>query len=190
MPELEQAGTFRGRITQYGLSKKESGAHSVYIEVAIDEVYENGEWGDWREYGLTVTGDLWVIKKDGTLNDHQITALCDHAGWNGSFAAVTERQWEPRPVQVQVQANTYKDVMRYRINWINAYDAVPGGGNVSSDEAKLLEVEYGSQVRAICGNAARAAAKPDPAAGGPVKPAATPPTVTSDAEKADDDIPF
>ena len=197
MPELEQAGTFRGRITQYGLSQKTSGAHSVYIEVAIDEVFEDGEWGDWRAYELTVTGDLWVVKKDGTLNDRQITALCDYAGWDGSFAAVAEGRWKPTPVQVRVQENVYKDETRYRINWINAYDAVPGGGNVSADEAKKLEAKFGSQVRAICGNAVRAATKPDPAEGGPTKPAGgvstpkiTPPTVTSEAEKAADDIPF
>lgn len=167
---LQQAGTFRGRIVAYSLNEAESGATSIFLTVAIDEVFSEGEWYDWASYGFEVSGDMWVIKKDRSINERQVRALMDCAGWDGSIIDVTERRWEPRPVQIQVEEDSYKDELRYRIAFINAFDRTPGGGNVSAEKAQALHQQYGSQLRALATNAVRNAAPP-PADSGPVKPA-------------------
>lgn len=167
MPEVQQEGTFRGSITTFGLFEADSGATAVNITVAIEEVFDGGEWFDWREHGLSVSGGLYVIKKDGTLNERAIESLVKHAGWNKSFESIVDGTWTPNPVQVVVKADTYKNETRYRIAFVNGYDEVPSGGNVTAEKAKAYQQKYGAQLRALGGNVARNAAAPK---GAPAKP--------------------
>jgi len=169
MPELQQSGIFRGRISSYGLNKANSGAMSVAIRLAVDDVYSDGEWFDWSEHRFEAEGNIWLVKKDGTLNETQVRALVDHASWDGNLTSIVAGDWRPIPVQAVVDEDEYNGQVRYRINWINGYDSVPGGGNVSAEEAKTLQNQYGPQLRALAGNSQRNASVPG---GKPAKPAA------------------
>jgi hypothetical protein len=189
---LNEAGVFRGRITRYGLNEAESGARSVYLEVRVEEAWDaaSGEWVDWRGHEIETSGDIWIVKKNGQLNERQVRALIECAGWDGDLLSIAEGTWRPRPVQVVVGEDTYRDQTRYRINWINDYDRQPGGGNVDRDAAKELQKRYGSQLRAMAGNAKRngppeTSAQPSPEAKGPKSPQAPPA-----ADGAEDGIPF
>jgi hypothetical protein len=182
--QLTQAGNFRGRVVSYGLNSADSGAKSVYLTVVIEEIYHENQWWDWRKEELEVGGDIWIIKKDGSLNERQVRALIDCAGWDGSLVSIAEGLWQPKPIQVVVNEDTYNDETRYRINWINEYDRVPGGGNVSASDAKALQQKYGSQLRALAGNAKRNSTQPT---GEPTKP---PKTETSAAPQPSGEIPF
>lgn len=196
MSELQEAGNFRGRIVEYGLYEAESGAKAVTLKVAIDEYWDSGsqQWGDWRNEDLTTSGSIWVIKRDGTINSKQASALVEHAGWDTSFVSIANGTWKPTPVQVSVEPDVYKYETRYRINWLNGYDSTPGGGNVSLAQAKELEAQFGSQMRAIGGNVTRNA---PPATAAPLKTprgkAVAQPVPARPAEteqSPNDDIPF
>ena len=175
MAVLEQEGTFRGPIVDFGVNAADSGAKAVSLTVSIEDIYHEGVWVDWREYAMEVKGDIWIIKKDGLPNERQVRALAEYAGWDGSFVSLANGTWQPTPVQVQVQGDEYKGQTKFRIAWVNAYDSTPGGGgNVTPDAAKALEAQYGSQMRAIASSAKRSQAPPP--AGGPTKPVAKPKT--------------
>lgn len=193
--QIDREGTFRGNIVAATLREADSGAQAVSLTVAITEMWvpEESTWEDWRQYDVEASGDIWVIKKDTTVNEAQVRALVDHAGWDGRFASVLDGTWKPRPVQVVVQEDTYKDRTRYRVAWVNAHDGTPGGGNVSPEKAKALEAKYGAQMRALAGNSVRAAQKPATAAPPkPKQPTPTPqPMATGDGtDTGGDGIPF
>ncbi len=161
--DLEWAGTARGTILEYGLSQVESGAVAVNLVAKVDECWDAdaNAWVDYRSHDYRVRGDIWIVKKDGKPNQAQAQALIDFAGWDGSLEAITNGTWQPTPCSFVINEDTYKDVTRYRVSWLNAYDRTPGAiGNMTPDKVKVLQAQYGPQFRALAGNAKRAAAAP------------------------------
>lgn len=212
--QLQQAGTFRGTITEYGLFEPESGAVGVNIKASINEAWDSEaqSWVDWSEYDLETEGTAWIVKKGGGINQKSTESLIQYAGWDGSIESITNGTWKPTPCAFVVNEDNYRDEVRYRIAFINDHDRAPGGGgNVSPDRAKELSMQYGAQLRALAGNVARNAAPPagkpkppkaakPPMVGGPVtaearKALAKAKVTTSDPnamlqEDANDDVPF
>jgi hypothetical protein len=115
---------------------------------------------------------------------------------------MADGSWQPLPVRFSVKYDTFSDKGKFRINWIYEFDSEPGGGilgNVDPAGAKKWKAQFGAQIRAMTGNAAREAA-PKPA-GKPAAPAAqkprgraktapTPPPAPERQPGEDDDIPF
>jgi hypothetical protein len=193
---LQQEGTFRGAITGYGLYEAESGACSVKVTVKIDDIFHEGQWHDWRGEDMEAHGELWVIKKDGGINESSVKSLITAAGWDGSLLSLTEGTWQPQPVQIVVTADNYKDETRFRIAYINEYDRMPGGGNVTTGKAQELQTRFGSALRAVAGNLIRnqmpapASAPVKPKAAKPVKPAPQPVAEVAGVADTDDETPF
>jgi hypothetical protein len=185
--QLTQTGTFRGHIVNYGLTESQNKATAICITLQIEDIFDKGEWYDWREYDLEVSGDLWIIKKDGSLNEQQIRAVTQYANWDGNLLSVVNHTWEPSAIQVVVQENIFKENVSYRINWINAYDSIPGGGNITPDKAKELQSRYGSQLRAMVGNVVRNSSPP---ASKPTLPGKPLGTSSVKPESTPDAIPF
>lgn len=191
---IDRPGNFQCEFKEYGLTERESGAVAISVIAQITAQYndESGEWDDWKEYDVEARGDLYIIKKDGGLNNSQVEALCKYAGWSGSLAAIRDRTWTPTPCQVSIEGDEYKGVTRYKIGFVNAFDRTPGGvGNITDDKVKALEVKFGASLRAVAGSATHGTTKP---AG---KPAAPPrrnadkqpfpdPNATGDAEPMGD----
>lgn len=155
--ELNQTGDFRGEICSYKLQEYKSGAVAIAVLVDIHDAWnsETQEWNDWREHYLQVPGYLFVIKKNGTLNDVQVAALVSHVGWDGNLESITAQTWQPTRCQFSVTANTYEGDVSYRIAWINAYDSRPGTSSIDPTRSKELQNKFGSQLRAVAGNAVR-----------------------------------
>jgi len=199
---LEWEGVCRGVIVEHGLFEADSGAEAVNVVADIHDYYDTGltpdgtpiGWENCRNSEYQVEGSIWIIKKDGTINQSQAKSLMQFAGWDGDLAALDS--WRPTPCSFTIQKDTYRETIRYRIAWINGYDDTPGGGltNVSPDRAKELQGRYGSQFRALAGNVTRATV-PVPQAtvpvpqGAPVTPKPTKP-VTPKPGVPDDGIPF
>lgn len=186
--EITQEGTFRGRIVQYGLQEAKSGAVAAWIKVAVDEVYDNGEWGDWREYQVEAEGYIWIVGKDGELNKKACESLVRNAGWDGRFEAIEDQEWNPTPIGISVKADTYEGNTRYRIAFVNHFESTPGGG-LGADAVKKLSARYSSQLRALAGSSKQNATPPSN--GGPSKPPA-PAKAEEPAQTSipDEEIPF
>lgn len=169
--EADREGNFKCQIIEYGVKKMDSGAVGVTLKVRLMAHYnfETEEWVPWSEYDMEAWGTVWVIKKDGKLNKIGAESLIEHAGWDGYLESIVEHRWEPTDCQVSLKENTYEGKTTYPINYVNALDRVPGQlGNVDTDEAKSLDTQYGSALRAIAGTVR--ANKSAPANGKPPAP--------------------
>jgi hypothetical protein len=160
---MEWVGTARGRITDYGVKEFESGSVAISLVVHVSEYWdsESAQWTSCESDDFETTADIIIVKKDGTPNAGQVEALCRYANWNGDICAVAEKRWEPCPISFVIDAETYKNVTRYKINWIHPFDRQPGSvGNCSPEKARALSDRFGSAFRAISGNVQRNAAPP------------------------------
>jgi hypothetical protein len=168
--DIDREGDFQIQIREAGVQKYDSGATAIAViaNVLAQFNHETGEWDDWSQYDVVARGYLNIIKKDGTINKSQVESLCKHAGWNGSLAMIAEGEWKPTPCSCNIEANEYKDQVSYRIGFINAFDRVPGGlGTMKPEDAKSLDAQFGSAMRAIAGSATHGNTKP---AGKPSSP--------------------
>jgi hypothetical protein len=207
---IDRAGVFRATIQAYSLREEKSGAKGIAVESAMISEAWNSEtqaWEDWSQYDVDAEGVLYVVKKDGTVNQGTAESLIKYAGWNGDLEAVYAGTWIPTPCQIVVneeKPNDYHEKSRYRISFVNAFDSTPGKmGNVSAERAKELQNQYGAQFRALAGNNQRNAKAP---AGKPTlpPPAATPPVAprsvgeamkqfdaaVAPSDEKDDGVPF
>lgn len=162
MIPCDREGVFRASVVDYGVEEAESGAIAVVLQVKLLEWFGSldgspPEWHRWEQYDMEAEGRLWIIKKDGTINQSQAEALMAHAGWDGSFASIANATWNPTKFAVTIGTDEHKGKIRYRINWINDYNRTPGAvANITPDKAKALEAKYGSVLRALRGNIKRA----------------------------------
>jgi hypothetical protein len=131
---LKWAGSCRGQIIEYGLAEMDSGATAVNITARINEYWDTDEnvWTDCRTnksgeaIELETEGAIWIIKKDGKINQSQAESLMQHAGWDGNMTSIENGSWKPTPCSFVVNKDTYKDESRFRISWLNDYNREPG----------------------------------------------------------------
>lgn len=191
---VSQVGSFRGPIMEYGLFEADSGSVGINIKCAITDIFHEDDWLDYREYDLEVEGTIWIVKKDGSLNESGVQSLVKYAGWDGMLEAITSKTWQPDEISFSVEAATYKEKTRHKINFIGSWENPPGRmmGNVDEAKAKALASRFGSQLRAVIGNTKRNA--PPPAGSKPAPPKKSPPKAEPVAAAANgeggDGIPF
>ena len=172
-----------GEVLNYGLKKFEgSTSVAVALHVRLTELFHEGEW---FQVDQECYGDIWIIKKDNKgINQRSVESLVNHAGWDGNLESIANGTWEPTPFQVTTKADEYQGNVSYKINFVNGFNDKPrGGGSLGSataDDAKQLQNQWGSQLRALAGNRMR----PQPPAAS--KPAAPPrpPSKAADANAA------
>ncbi len=197
--DVDRIGNFRARIIEFGLKKaSESESVAVALTVHLTEMWDadTETWQKWDVYMMTAIGDMWIIKKDGTLNNRACESLVRCAGWDGTLESIAEKTWEPVDCQVKIGTDTYKGTTRFRIDFLNSFDSIPGKfEELAADKVQNLSQRFGSAIRAIAGTA-RANSTPAPN-GKPAKPkkAPAPPAPAPVAEHAgvaplDGDTPF
>ncbi len=195
---VDRVGSWRVEVTEYGLYKSDGGAWAITLKCHALEHYntEKKQWENWTQYGyVQIEGSLWVIGKDGSLNDRKARSLVQSVGWNGNFESIEDGSWQPTRCQVTTELNDYKGEERLQIGFVNDWDRVPGGGsNVTGVEASALQKKHGGALRALAGNITRNETAPQ---GTPVQPAPQPPAPTSverspndEFAEAADDRPF
>jgi hypothetical protein len=163
---LEWEGNIRGDIVEYGIREADSGAVAVSVKIYAREFW-NDETKSWEplEPPTATIGDIWVVKKDGTINTKQVEALCRYAGWDGNLSTISQNKWERTPCSAVVQREEYEDQVRWKISWLNAYDRAPGSlTSLTPDRMAALANKYGSSLRAAAGNAKRNASQEGPGA--------------------------
>jgi hypothetical protein len=173
--ELNWAGVARGKIVEYGSTSAESGAVSINVKCDVEEYFDpnTSEWVDVREQAFQSEGRIWIVKKDGTINQTQAQAVMAYAGWSGDIIDIHNNSWVPTPVSFTINLDKGRDgtTERYRISWLNDYNRTPGKlGTLNEEKARELQEQYGAQFRALAGNIQQA--KAPPPAG---KPKAPPP---------------
>ena len=200
MQACDRAGQFRAIITDYGLTESKDGAVGISVKATLTEWFDltsdnddgtRGSWLPWESYQMEAEGVLWIVgknEKGNKINELQVTALINHAGWDGNIASISGKTWQPTKCQIAIEEETYKGETRRRISFVNDYDRNPlGMGTVSSAKAAELQNRFGSQLRALAGNAKRNGTP----ANGNEMPAPPPPArQTVPAGASGDQIPF
>lgn len=190
MPELQTPGTFRGEIIEYDIRKgKESKSVGVWLKVRITEGFaeESGEW-ELIEDGQTwtVEGTLWVINKEGRTiifdtGPGPAEQLGMYAGWDLEFSSIANNTWEPATIQFSAQMDDYSK--KVRLKTIYEFGSLPTRAKVSVDTANTLDLEFGSQLRALV--------TPPAPKQPPIKKRPMPrPKPVVDGVEPSDDIPF
>lgn len=182
MPMIDREGTFKAQIQSYGLKEMETGSVAIAIRANLLACWNGEGWDeDWVQYDMEAAGDIWVVKKDGTINKPAVDSLVKCCGWDANLESILNETWKPSGCQVVVKANEYNGQISYKISFINALDRTPGAmSNVDANKAKQLQAKHGAALRALAGNAARNGAS-TPA----TKPAAPPPAAPKPAPKVD-----
>ena len=84
------------------------------------------KWDDWREYDMEVTGSVWLIKSDRSMNKKAAESLASCGGWNGTFASIEGKSWKPTPVGFSTEEHIYREQVSYRLRFLNTHSYTPG----------------------------------------------------------------
>lgn len=172
---LSEVGKFRGEIVDYELKEFDSGSVLVKLFIEVTEKLVDKNWQ--VEPSKEFVGDVWVVGRKG-LQKNACQNLMEHAGWSGSFQAITNREWHPTPIGFETEMNQQYGL---QLRYINSYESQ---GNSSTVSGKSLDEKLGGQVRSIKANAKFAEA--------PSKPFAKlqPQAQQAPAATPDEQIPF
>ncbi len=160
MIPVDREGYFRVRVTEFGLREEKTGSIGVTLKVHLLEILEHGDdgpfWAAWHQYDMEAEGTIYIIKKDGTVNQGQAEALMKYAGWDGNFDSIASNTWEPKNFSCNIEADEYKDKRRFKVGFVNSWDYTPGvRSNVDAAKAKALQSRFGQSLRALAANIGR-----------------------------------
>jgi hypothetical protein len=193
----DRAGTFRGRMTAPALLKGKDPSKSVGIAfiAQLREMwdFDANQWVPWSEYQQEAEGAVWIVKKDGSVNQLAVDSLVNCVDWSGNLCDIPDGTFVGGDCQFLIKEETYRDETMFKVAFINPYDSIPGGGgNMSADEARLVQSQIGSQLRAIASSVKRGAKKPDAGSKPPAPPKTRPPVNAPVSVEAggDGEIPF
>ena len=154
---MTEPGIYRARIIASNVEEKDTGSVRFGAQYEAYQYKEGGQWHD-LDTPETIFGDVWIVKKDGTLNDQSIKRLMEAIEWDGaSFSALADTDWSGTEVQITVGEEEYEGKVRPKMQWLNHRDFE--GGMKSSDATTLgsLDNRFGSQLRALSGGAKKPA---------------------------------
>ncbi len=147
---IDRAATFRGRIIDHGVSKSTGGFVQWVAELLALEIRDTDEdkWVDWTDYGdeygdeIKSYNILFGGNEKPTLSCQQVKVI---TGWDGrSFAALGAMDLTDTLIQFRTGYSTYEEKIRLGVEWIDAYDAVPGRSvkKLDAGELKGLDAEF------------------------------------------------
>lgn len=134
MGPIDREGTFRGTPVEWAVSETKNKYPQFVVRLMATEKWvETAEemealgvtepsWVPWAEYEQSMVGYLVLFNNDGPIfNYEQVQAAL---GWDGaSFSGLSEANHLDTTVLFRVEENTYQDVTRLQIAWIDEKDA-------------------------------------------------------------------
>ena len=168
MPSLvTNEGSYRGRIIESAVGMTSTGLPQFIFGVKALEWYDpdQKEWLAWEEYDEGITGYLCLFGKDGQplKNAEQVMKVF---GWDGtSFADLDDADLTGIDFQFRVTDEEYEGKTRRKVQWIDVYDATPGGslGTVEKLDAKkrdALDKQFGAALKKLSGGKVKTAKAP------------------------------
>ena len=105
---------------------------------------------------MEAEGTIYIVKKDGTVNQGQAEALMKFAGWDGNFDSIANNTWEPKNFSCNIESDEYKGKVRFKVGFVNDWNNMPGNrSNVDAAKAKSLQSRFGPSLRALAANVGR-----------------------------------
>lgn len=151
MSLIDRASTFRGRITDHGVSKSTNGYPQWVASLVALEIYdaEDQVWVDWSGYDVNeITAYLVLFGGKGeTLAVQQLKKI---TGWNGlAFSDLNSLDLSETKIQFRVEENTYEGKTRLQVAWVDEYDAEPGRTvrKLDPEDLKALDAQYANLLK-------------------------------------------
>jgi len=149
---IDRAGIFRGVPIEVGMEASErSPSIGLRIVMSVKECLnqQTNEWDDWDSYDVRASGTLWIIKKDGSINEMSAEMARDVLGWDGNLDAPDVGVLNP--CQFSVNQEDYNGTARFKIGFLNQWDYVPGHKIIDPDRLVAIKNQHGSKLRAFFG---------------------------------------
>ena len=144
MEQIDREGTFRGKITEFGVATTRNGFPQFTTRLLATEMYdeEKGEWAEW-DYDQGITAFLTLFGAKGET--FHVEALERALGWDdGDFATLGTSDWVGKVIQFRVQESDNPDYPGLRVKSIDAYDADPVRAlrTLDTSELKALNKQF------------------------------------------------
>jgi hypothetical protein len=159
MNAIDRPGTFRGKITDAGVSDTTNGFPQFVADLNAVEFYDEqtGEWVNWTEYGQSLRAYLVLYSKDKKTGEWvellNAKQLKKSLGWDGvSFVSLAEGNYADTLVMFRVEEEEYKGNKQLKVTWIDDADANPTRQLKKFDTAKLKALD--SQFAGVLGTKA------------------------------------
>lgn len=154
MAVIDREGRFTAQMLETSLFKAE-GTEAVAFNFHAALMHEavSNEWAALDPMP-DVRGAVWLVKKDGTINENAVKQLKEALGWDGDWNKLDGADHKWPDFQVDVQADTYNGKTTFKGTWLHHFEADPsqrGGKAMEPGEKKSLAAKYQAQTRAICG---------------------------------------
>ena len=143
-------GRYKAFAQSWGMtpsSKSGSSSRALNVEWVPFAWWSPGkaEWQDWSNpEARTVSGNLWLIGKNGQFIKRSIETLRDVMGYTGKdfsdFADTSK--WTPNRCQITVEPDEYNEKVRLRVAWINSLEG-GGGWHAGADDLKVMQDKFG-----------------------------------------------
>jgi len=140
---IDRPGTYRGRLTDYGVSETRNGYPQFVATLFALEYFneESGEYMPWEPYEQEITAYLVLYTKDKNdtwkelMNAEQLKKAL---GWNGTdFESLANGDYKDTIVMFRVESHTYQDKTSLQVQWMDVADANPLRTLPKYDASKL-----------------------------------------------------
>ena len=170
MNRLDRAGIFKAKPIAMGLKPgRETKSVAVWIEFHILAQRDGDGWVDWFDYeDHSIIGEFNIVKKDGTVNERGVANLAEVLDWNGDPDTIVGDPPDI-PVQITVGEETYNNVTRLKVQWLNSVDYQGGIQSATPEQVKQIKAQFGSLLRAAAGAARKPKADAKPKKASPPK---------------------
>lgn len=170
MSLVDRIGTYRGVITDHAVSVTTNGFPQLVAQLQGAEFYDDDEkvWVDWSDVDANEITAFLVLfggKDKETLTCKQVKKV---TGWSGkSFTELNDMDLSAVQLQFRVKENTYQENTSMQVEWIDAFDAVPGRSvrKLEKKELDELDAKYSNILKQTSGGPtpAKAPTKPEAA---------------------------
>lgn len=185
MPQIDRAGTFIGTILESGFSTTANGYPQWVIKLGATKYYAKSPeelahfqiaepaYVDWSSFGEEIVGYLVLFNDKGPLMSYEQAQAA--TGWDGQdFQTLGDHVG--KSILFRVEEDTYNNVTKLKVNWIDAENAPPERSlkQVDAGVLKDLNNKFLSGIKKPVAPAKPTSAAKPAVAGAPGKPITKP----------------
>lgn len=172
MKRIDREGTFQATVVASDLATNKDNRPYLVLDYAIVNEKTFDGLADVSEEQMTARQFLYLLDKNGAVEERVESALMNAFGWDGhDVGQLLDTSWMPS-VELVIEYSEWQGKGSYRVKWLNAID---GGGQKQTSEEDRKKI-LGALSMKFRARHAKPAPKPSqkPAPPAPPKPIAKP----------------
>lgn len=143
MSQIDRSGTFRGRLTEWGVSESSGGYPQFVGRLFATEYYDDdaNAYIPWAEYEQDIIAYLVLYSMDKAGNWKELSnskQLKLALGWDGTdFGTLADGDYSDITLMFRVEEHEYQGNTKLQVQWVDAADANPVRSLTKFDASKL-----------------------------------------------------